>query len=42
MSNVVEFSDLAPAEGYSEAYIDKLWKAGSTTARSWPALHCRW
>jgi len=24
MSNVVEFPDLAPAEGYSEAYIEKL------------------
>jgi hypothetical protein len=24
MSNIVEFPDLAPAEGYSETYIDKL------------------
>jgi hypothetical protein len=24
MSNVVEFPDLAPAEGYSETYIEKL------------------
>jgi hypothetical protein len=24
MSNVVEFPDLAPAEGYSEAYIENL------------------
>jgi hypothetical protein len=24
MSNVVEFPDLAPAQGYSEAYVEKL------------------
>ena len=24
MSNIVEFPDLAPAEGYSETYVDKL------------------